>query len=203
MILIIDNYDTFLWAIPHQIDLDVDVQVKRNDAIDLSDLNEIDPDGIIVSAGPGRPCDAGISNTIYRHVSCPVLGICLGHQALCTATGGAITRCETIAHGKKSEIAHDGRGLFRSLPERIRVGRYHSLAIDRSTLPSDLVVSAEPVQGDTVMAVRHRTKPFAGVQFHPESILTRYGDEIIANFISSVKKGEDPTRVSMASSVTE
>ncbi|KAA1259671.1 Aminodeoxychorismate synthase component 2 [Rubripirellula obstinata] len=154
----------------------------RSDAIDLDRCRELEPDAIVISPGPRRPEDAGCSLDVLRsfdsHV--PMLGVCLGHQAIAVAFGGRVIQCEPV-HGMASQISHDGQGVFANCPALMNVGRYHSLAIDRESLPDELIVTASDASG-LIMGVRHRTRPIFGVQFHPESILSSDGEQIIENF---------------------
>ena len=171
-----------------------EVIVRRNDAVDVADIRALDPDGIVVSPGPGTPAAAGVSVPIFAELAYPTLGVCLGHQALCAANGASVGHAEAVVHGKPSTVDHDGRGLFADLPERFEVGRYHSLAVERADLPDVLAETAWTVsegadggdRSDTeprvVMGVRHRDRPHYGVQFHPESILTDTGKRLMAAF---------------------
>lgn len=154
----------------------------RSDAIDLDRCRELKPDAIVISPGPRRPEDAGCSLEVLRNFDShiPMLGVCLGHQAIAVAFGGRVIRCEPV-HGMASQISHDGQGVFANCPESMKVGRYHSLAIDRESLPDDLIVNAFDANG-LIMGVRHRSRPIFGVQFHPESILSSEGEQIIENF---------------------
>jgi anthranilate synthase component 2 len=173
-ILVVDNYDSFAYNLVQYVgELAGEVTVRRNDAITVADVAAMDPDGIVVSPGPGTPADAGVSEATFAQLEYPTLGVCLGHQALCSAGGATVERAPTVVHGKPSVITHDGEGLFAGLPERIRVGRYHSLSVSRSALPDDVVETARTDDDRAVvMAVRHVERPHVGVQFHPESILT-------------------------------
>lgn|GEM_PF-114464 len=174
-VLVVDNYDSFAYNLVQYVgELAGEVVVRRNDAIDLAALREIAPDGVIVSPGPGRPEDAGVSVPLFAESDLPALGVCLGHQALCAANGATVELAPEVVHGKPSTIEHDGRGLYRGLPDRFRVGRYHSLTVDRSELPADLLETAWTTDDErsVLMGVRHRERPHVGVQFHPESILT-------------------------------
>ncbi|WP_267642570.1 anthranilate synthase component II [Haloarchaeobius amylolyticus] len=198
-ILVVDNYDSFVYNLVQYVgELADSVVVRRNDAIDVADVEALDPDGIVVSPGPGTPAEAGVSIPVFRDLAYPTLGVCLGHQALCAANGAPVVHAPDVVHGKPSVITHDGRGIFSDVPDRIRVGRYHSLAVERTDLPDTLVeTAATDDERDVLMAVRHREKPHVGVQFHPESILTgdvsepeagthlslRVGKRLVATFI--------------------
>jgi anthranilate synthase component 2 len=174
-ILVVDNYDSFAYNLVQYVgELAGEVVVRRNDAIDVAEIREQAPDGVIVSPGPGRPGDAGVSVPLFEAGEFPALGVCLGHQALCAANGASVELAPDVVHGKPSTIEHDGEGLYRELPTRLRVGRYHSLAVGRSELPSSLVETARTIDDErsVLMGVRHRERPHFGVQFHPESILT-------------------------------
>lgn len=178
MILVIDNYDSFVFNLVQYVGEHAPVEVVRNDAIDLEDVEALDPDGIVVSPGPGHPADAGIIVDLFRQSDRPILGVCLGHQALCAAHGIEVMHAPSVVHGKPSVIEHDGGGIYADVPERIQVGRYHSLAINRADLTDPLDETAWTVDDERsiVMGVRHRDRPHIGVQFHPESILTGRAD---------------------------
>jgi anthranilate synthase component 2 len=182
-VLVVDNYDSFVYNLVQYVGTHADVVVRRNDDIDVAGVRDLDPDGIVVSPGPGTPADAGVSMAVFEELSYPTLGVCLGHQALCAANGASVGHAPSVVHGKPSTVTHDGRGLFEGLPARLEVGRYHSLAVERGDLPAPLVETArtEDEQG-VVMGVRHRSKPHVGVQFHPESILTDAGERMIESF---------------------
>ena len=193
-VLVIDNYDSFVYNLVQYVgavvtagesdDTDREVFVRRNDAVTLADVDRIDPDAIVVSPGPGTPEAAGISIPLITERTYPTLGVCLGHQALCAANGAAVGHAESVVHGKPSTVSHDGEGIFEGLPKRFEVGRYHSLAVPQDELPSTLVETARTEDDDhVVMAVRHRDRPHLGVQFHPESILTPVGLQIVENFL--------------------
>lgn len=178
-ILVIDNYDSFVYNLVQYVGTFADeVIVRRNDAITIPEIKELDPDGIIVSPGPGAPSDAGVTMNVFDALSRPILGVCLGHQGLCATHGVPVRHAPEVVHGKPSVIEHDGAGLFEGLPEQIQVGRYHSLAVDRDALPEELIETARTVDRsqEIQMGVRHREKPHFGVQFHPESILTGKAD---------------------------
>jgi len=186
MILIIDNYDSFTYNL-YQIagTFQSDIQVAYNDNITIADIDLLQPSHIIISPGPGRPKDAGISEDVIRHFAgkIPILGICLGHQAICEAYGANIGYAKELMHGKSSMVhIANGNPIFRGLPPLLTAGRYHSLAVERDTLPDELLVIAETDDGD-VMGIKHRDYPVFGLQFHPESILTPDGGKIIENFL--------------------
>jgi anthranilate synthase component II len=186
MILLLDNYDSFTFNLYQALsELGADVLVRRNDVVTVEDVEELAPmlDGIVISPGPCTPGEAGISVPLVRRLAgtVPILGVCLGHQAVGAAFGGRITRAPKLMHGKISMIAHDGAGIFTGLPNPFQATRYHSLIVDRATLPSELEVTAEA--DGLIMGLRHRTLPVEGVQFHPESILTPTGKDLLANFL--------------------
>ena len=195
-VLVVDNYDSFAYNLVQFVGGFADeVVVRRNDAVDAAGVRDIDPDGVVVSPGPGTPDDAGVSTAVFRDLSYPTLGVCLGHQALCAVHGATVTRAPAVVHGKSSVVRHDGEGVFAGLPEAFEVGRYHSLAVRRDDVPSCLVETARVVNDgddadtDVVMGVRHRTKPHVGVQFHPESILTDHGRRLVRNFVAGCDAG--------------
>ncbi|EJN60589.1 anthranilate synthase component II [Halogranum rubrum] len=196
-ILVVDNYDSFAYNLVQYVGEFADeVIVRRNDAVDVDGIRALDPDGIVVSPGPGTPDDAGVSIPVFAELDYPTLGVCLGHQALCAALGAPVGHAPDVVHGKPSTIVHDGEGLFRGLPERFEVGRYHSLAVERDDLPDELVETAwTDDERRVVMGVRHRSKPHVGVQFHPESILTEGGKEMVRNFVEWAAR-PDPTESS-------
>ena len=188
MVLLIDNYDSFTYNLAHRLgELGASVKVVRNDAMTIADVERFAPSRIVISPGPGRPESAGISVDLLRRFAdrVPVLGVCLGHQALAVAFGGRVDRAAVPMHGKMSMVAHDGSHLFAGLSGSIEAGRYHSLVIARDAVPLDFVVSAWVADDMTVMGVRHRTRPIFGVQFHPESVLTPSGHRILQNFLES------------------
>jgi anthranilate synthase component 2 len=186
MILLLDNYDSFTFNLYQALsELGAEVLVRRNDVVTVEEVEALVPmlDGIVISPGPCTPGEAGISVALVRRLAgtVPILGVCLGHQAIGAAFGGRITRAPRLMHGKVSMIAHDGAGVFAGLPNPFQATRYHSLIVERSTLPSELEITAEA--DGLVMGLRHRTLPVEGVQFHPESILTPTGNDLLANFL--------------------
>jgi anthranilate synthase component 2 len=186
MILLLDNYDSFTFNLYQALsELGAEVLVRRNDQVTVDDVEKLVPmlDGIVISPGPCTPGEAGISVPLVRRLAgiVPILGVCLGHQAVGAAFGGRIVRAPRLMHGKVSMIAHDSAGVFAGLPNPFQATRYHSLIVERSSLPSELEITAE-VDG-LVMGVRHRSLPVDGVQFHPESILTPTGNDLLANFL--------------------
>jgi len=186
-VLVIDNYDSFVYNLVQELgELGADPVVYRNDAIDIAGIRAEAPDAVLISPGPGRPDDAGISLTVIRELGgeYPILGVCLGHQAIGQAFGGDVVSAPTLMHGKTSAIHHGGQGVFAGLPDPFVATRYHSLVVEPSTLPDVLEVTARTVDG-VIMGVRHRTLPIQGVQFHPESLLTLEGPSLLANFLAS------------------
>jgi len=185
MILMIDNYDSFTWNLVQYLgELGAAVKVVRNDEISAAGLAAIGPDAIVISPGPCTPNEAGISLAAIREFAgkVPILGVCLGHQAIGQAFGGEVVHASRVVHGKTSAISHVGRGVFRGLPSPFMGTRYHSLAIRRATLPACLEVTAESEDGE-IMGVRHRELAVEGVQFHPESFLTEHGHALLKNFL--------------------
>lgn len=185
MILMIDNYDSFTYNLVQYLgEMGADLQVFRNDKITIEEIEALNPERILVSPGPCTPKEAGISVDVIKHFSgkLPIFGVCLGHQSIGHAFGGNIVRAERMMHGKTSMIHHDGRGVFTGLPNPFRAIRYHSLLIERSSIPSCLEITAETDIGE-IMGVRHKELPVEGVQFHPESILTDHGKELLKNFM--------------------
>ena len=183
MILLIDNYDSFTYNLAHLFgELGAEVIVRRNDAITADEAEALGPSHLVVSPGPGRPEDAGVSEEVVRRLAgrVPVLGVCLGHQAIVQTLGGEVGLAQELVHGKATVVTHDGRGIFAGLPEDFLAGRYHSLAA--TSVPDVFEVSATAPDGE-VMAVRHRELPVDGVQFHPESVLTPHGRDIARNFL--------------------
>jgi len=184
-VLMIDNYDSFTYNLVQYLgELGAQVDVVRNDKADLWDLDLLAPERLVVSPGPSNPDNAGISMAAIRHFSqkIPVLGVCLGHQCLGQVFGGKVVRAGRLMHGKTSAIEHDGRGVFKGLPNPFEATRYHSLLVEKESLPADLEISAWTAEGE-IMGLRHRSLPVEGVQFHPESILTQGGKDLLANFL--------------------
>ena len=185
-VLVVDNYDSFTYNLVQAfLTAGANVSVEYNDDITTDRADEIDPTHLVISPGPGQPEDAGASVEMIRHFAgrIPILGVCLGHQAIGVALGGVVERALSLMHGKSSEIYHDRRSVFAGLPNPFVGGRYHSLAISEMTLPEELAISAYTSDGE-IMGVRHRSLPVEGVQFHPESVLTPLGDRLIANFLA-------------------
>ncbi|MCP9447035.1 MAG: aminodeoxychorismate/anthranilate synthase component II [Nitrospira sp.] len=186
MLLVIDNYDSFTYNLVQYLgELGQDVVVYRNDEITLARIQDLRPSRIVVSPGPCTPKEAGISVQAIRTFAgkIPILGVCLGHQSLAAAFGGTIIRAPRLMHGKTSMIRHDGRTIYRSLPNPFEATRYHSLIVDRATLPGCFEISAETGEGE-IMGIRHKTSGAEGVQFHPESILTTAGKDLLRNFLT-------------------
>ena len=185
MILMIDNYDSFTYNLVQYLGvLGAEVEVRRNNKVALDEIEDMRPERIVISPGPGTPQSAGITIPIIErfHPKVPILGVCLGHQAIGAAFGGRVLHAARIMHGKTSKISHDGKGVFRNLPDPITATRYHSLAVERKGLPSCLELSAEAEDGE-IMGLRHREYPVEGIQFHPESILTQEGMNLLRNFL--------------------
>jgi anthranilate synthase/aminodeoxychorismate synthase-like glutamine amidotransferase len=184
-VLIVDNYDSFTYNLVQELgELGADPVVFRNDDISIAEILAQDPDGIIISPGPGRPEDGGVSTAVVAELGAkiPVLGVCLGHQCIGQAFGATIGPAPELMHGKTSPVSHDGRGVFAGMPQPFEATRYHSLVVERASVPGVLEVTAETPDG-VVMGLRHRTLPIEGVQFHPESILTRVGPDLLANYL--------------------
>lgn len=189
-ILVLDNHDSFTYSLVHYLEvLGARCEVAHSDALDLADVRARSADGILISPGPGTPSDAGVSLSVLAALgrSVPILGVCLGHQSIGQAFGGRVVRAERIVHGKTSPIEHDGRGLFRGLPRPFTATRYHSLVVERASLPDALEISAWTTEGE-IMGLRHRTYPIEGVQFHPESILTENGMDMLQNWLDSLPR---------------
>jgi anthranilate synthase component II len=191
MLLLIDNYDSFTYNLYHFLgELGARVEVRRNDQLSVDDALALRPAGIVLSPGPCTPAEAGISIELVQRAAtvCPVLGVCLGHQAITAAFGGRVVRADRVMHGKLSEIEHEGTGLFAGLPSPFRATRYHSLVAEPGTLPDCLEVDARTSDG-VIMGLVHRDLPVRGVQFHPESIETEHGHRLLANFLDMVGPG--------------
>ena len=192
MILLIDNYDSFSYNLYQLIgEVSPDIQVFRNDKITLDEIRDLNPDAIILSPGPGKPENAGICIDIERefHDRIPILGVCLGHQAICEAFGGTVSHAKRLMHGKSSYISLEYDYIFKALPSEISVGRYHSLSLIEDTLPDSLEIISKAKDDGEIMAVKHKQFNVYGLQFHPESILTPDGLTIIDNFLDKVKRG--------------
>jgi anthranilate synthase/aminodeoxychorismate synthase-like glutamine amidotransferase len=188
MILVIDNYDSFTYNLVQYLgELGATLDVRRNDALSVEAIGDLAPDAIVVSPGPCTPAEAGISVPLIQRwgAEIPILGVCLGHQAIGEAYGGHVVRAGRVMHGKTSRIVHDGTGLFEGVPSPLTVMRYHSLLVERDTLPAELeVVAVAEDDATEIHALRHRVHPVFGVQFHPESILTDSGKQLLANFLT-------------------
>ncbi len=191
MILVIDNYDSFTYNLVQYLgELGATVEVRRNDAITVEEVGALAPSAVVLSPGPCTPADAGITIPVIRRwgSSIPMLGVCLGHQAIGEAYGGRVVRADRVMHGKTSLVTHDGSGVFAGLPSPLEVMRYHSLVIEPSSLPASLVVTARAIDApDEIHAVRHVEYPVFGVQFHPESIMTQQGKQMLANFLEAAQ----------------
>lgn len=188
MILIIDNYDSFTYNLYQYIgEIYEDIKVVRNDEVNIEEIKKLAPEGIVLSPGPGRPEDSGICINVIKELgsTIPVLGICLGHQAIGYAFGGKVSRADKIMHGKVSEINHDGKGMFKDIKNPLTVMRYHSLIVEKENLPEELEITGETKDG-VVMGLKHKKYPVYGLQFHPESILTEEGKKIVRNFVEGI-----------------
>ena len=187
MLLVIDNYDSFTYNLVQYFgELGADPVVKRNDAVTVDEVEKMAPERIVISPGPGSPKDAGISMELIRRMGSrvPLLGVCLGHQCIGEVYGGKVVRAGRLMHGKTSPIRHDAKGVFRGLPNPFEATRYHSLIVEKSSVPDGLEISADTAEGE-IMGLRHREYPVHGVQFHPESILSKEGKDLLANFLKS------------------
>jgi anthranilate synthase/aminodeoxychorismate synthase-like glutamine amidotransferase len=190
-IFVVDNYDSFTYNLVQELgELGAVVEVARNDAFSIADVAADPPDGVVISPGPGAPKDAGLSNEVVRVLAgrVPILGVCLGHQCIAEVYGGVIVRAPELVHGKTSPISHDGRGVLAGLPQPFPATRYHSLVLDPATVPAELEVTARTPDG-LIMGLRHRLLPVEGVQFHPESILTVVGMDLLGNFLRALRAG--------------
>ena len=189
MVFVLDNYDSFTYNLVQYLgELGQTIEVRRNDQISLAEIEALQPERILISPGPCTPQDAGISIDLIRHFAgkLPILGVCLGHQAIGAAFGGDVVRAKTLMHGKTSAVEHDGRTIFQGLPSPMTATRYHSLLVKEETLPHELEVSAhtETNGSRVIMGLRHKKFPIEGVQFHPESVLTSEGKKLVANFLA-------------------
>lgn len=185
MVLIIDNYDSFTYNLVHIVAAETnEYRVIRNDAMSLEEILELSPDRILISPGPGRPEDAGLTETVIRELgsSIPILGVCLGHQAIGHVYGAKVVHAPVLMHGKTSTVEHDGKTLFEGVENKFTATRYHSLVLDPGTIPDDLEVTSRSEDG-VIMGVRHKSYPVEGIQFHPESILTTEGPKIVTNWL--------------------
>lgn len=186
MIVLIDNYDSFTFNLVQYLrQIGATVQVHRNDRITVEEVEQLNPDGLVISPGPGRPCSAGISLAAVERLSgtIPILGVCLGHQTIAEAFGGVITSAKRLMHGKTSSIQADGKSIFRGIKSPFQAMRYHSLAVERESVPDCLEITAESEDGE-IMGIRHREHSVEGIQFHPESIMTPVGKRILRNFLN-------------------
>lgn len=192
MLVMVDNYDSFTWNLVQYLgELGADVVVHRNDEVTPEEIEKAGPVGVVVSPGPCTPREAGISVEVVRRFAgkLPVLGVCLGHQCIASAFGGKVVRADRLMHGKTSPVEHDGQGVFSGLPQGFIATRYHSLIVERESLPGELEVSAWTAEGE-IMGIRHKQLQVEGVQFHPESILTSEGKALLGNFLGMVTGGE-------------
>jgi anthranilate synthase/aminodeoxychorismate synthase-like glutamine amidotransferase len=191
MVFVLDNYDSFTYnLVQYMGELGAEMVIRRNDELTPAEVEALHPEKILISPGPCTPQDAGISIALIQHFASagvttkvPILGVCLGHQAIGAAFGGNVVRAPKLMHGKTSEVEHDGKTIFKGIASPMTCTRYHSLIVARDNFPEELEVSARTSDGETIMALRHRTLPIEGVQFHPESVLTVHGKEIIRNFL--------------------
>ena len=188
MIFVLDNYDSFTYNLVQYLgELGSDLEVRRNDRVTVSEIEARQPEALVLSPGPGRPAGAGILTDVIRHFAgkVAILGVCLGHQGIGESFGGSVVAAPSLVHGKTAEVTHDGKTIFHGLPRSFPAARYHSLVVDRHNIPDVLEVSATTADG-TVMGLRHRQWPVEGVQFHPESILTTVGRQLLKNFLDRV-----------------
>jgi anthranilate synthase/aminodeoxychorismate synthase-like glutamine amidotransferase len=189
MVFVLDNYDSFTYnLVQYMGELGAEMVIRRNDELTPAEVEKLAPDRILISPGPCTPQDAGISIELIKHFAkskrrVPILGVCLGHQAIGAAFGGNVVRATKLMHGKTSEVQHDGKTIFEGIPSAMTCTRYHSLIVSDEGLPEELEVSARTADGETIMALRHRELPIEGVQFHPESVLTSNGKKLIENFL--------------------
>jgi anthranilate synthase/aminodeoxychorismate synthase-like glutamine amidotransferase len=189
MVFVLDNYDSFTYnLVQYMGELGAEMVIRRNDELTPEEVEGLRPERILISPGPCTPQDAGISIELIKHFArskrrVPILGVCLGHQAIGAAFGGKVVRAPKLMHGKTSEVTHDGKTIFAGIPSTMTCTRYHSLIVSEDGLPEELLVSARTSSGETIMALRHRELPIEGVQFHPESVLTTHGKQIIRNFL--------------------
>ena len=194
MVFVLDNYDSFTYnLVQYMGELGAEMVIRRNDELTPAEVEALKPDRILISPGPCTPQEAGISIGLLQHFArsqqnggrrVPILGVCLGHQAIGAAFGGNVVRAQKLMHGKTSQVEHDGKTIFQGIPARMTCTRYHSLIVAEEALPEELEVSARTADGETIMALRHRELPIEGVQFHPESVLTSHGRQLIENFLS-------------------
>ena len=185
MILVIDNYDSFTYNLVQYLgEMKAEVKVVRNDKITIDEIRRLKPEAIVISPGPCTPKEAGISVPIVKELykEIPILGVCLGHQSIGEAFGGNVVKAPSVVHGKTSEVLHEGKGIFKSIPLKFKATRYHSLVIEPKTLPDSLYITAKTADG-VIMGVQHKQYPVFGVQFHPESIATEYGKVLLRNFV--------------------
>jgi anthranilate synthase/aminodeoxychorismate synthase-like glutamine amidotransferase len=203
MVFVLDNYDSFTYNLVQYLgELGADVVVARNDQTSLSEIEAIHPDGIVISPGPCTPQEAGISIELIRHFAgrVPILGVCLGHQAIGEAFGGKVVRAPNLMHGKTSAVEHDGKTIFRDLTSPMTATRYHSLIVEEKSLPAELEISATCRDRDgtrVIMGLRHRKVPVEGVQFHPESVLTEQGKRLVSNFLGAVISSRHPGKAGL------
>lgn len=191
MLLVVDNHDSFTWNLVHSLARFADdVHVVQSDQVNIADVRAHAPRGIVLSPGPGRPEAAGISMAVVHELGdeIPLLGVCLGHQVICAALGARVAHAARLMHGRTSSITHDGCGLFHNLPQGLQVARYHSLIVDKGTLPAELLATAHTEAGE-LMAVRHRVLPIESVQFHPESFMTEGGTAMVQRFVERLAPG--------------